>query len=137
MKNLPEPVDKELFRDVVLAVGVLECQVELVVLVEHGEAVLGVGPGTPLCAAGAVDVHLDVLLQLLGVLEPAVTGAAVGHEPSHACKPARRERKLFKGSVDEFTCSVIVRASVLLTPCCYCGELVGDLGLLANLGRSV
>jgi len=35
---VPEPIDKELFRDVVLAVGILEREVELVVLVEHVEA---------------------------------------------------------------------------------------------------
>jgi len=35
---VPESIDEELFRDVVLAVGILKRQVELVVLVEHVEA---------------------------------------------------------------------------------------------------
>jgi len=35
---VPESIDEELFRDVVLAVGILEREVELVVLVEHVEA---------------------------------------------------------------------------------------------------
>ena len=78
----PQPVDKELLRDVVFAVGVLEGEVELVVLVEHGEAVLCVGARTTLRPARPVDVDLDVLLELFGVLEAAVAGAAIGHKPS-------------------------------------------------------
>ena len=58
-QHLPEAVDKELFRDVVLAVGVLEGEVELVVAVQHAEAVLGLRPRTPLRAAAPVDVHLN------------------------------------------------------------------------------
>ena len=54
----PEAVDEELLRDVVLAVGVLEGEVELVVAVEHAEAVLGLRPRTPLRAARPVYVDL-------------------------------------------------------------------------------
>ncbi len=54
----PEPVDEELLRDVVLAVGVLEGEVELVVLVEELEAVFGLGARALLGAAGTVNVNL-------------------------------------------------------------------------------
>ena len=81
--NSPKPVDEELFCDVVFAVGVLKGQIELVVLVEHAEAVLCVGSRTPLCAARAVDVHFYVLLELLRVLEAAVAGATIGNKPGH------------------------------------------------------
>ena len=56
--NSPESVDEELFGDVVFAVGVLEGEVELVVAVQHPEAVLGLRPRTPLRAAAPVDVNL-------------------------------------------------------------------------------
>ena len=54
----PESVDEELFRDVVLAVGVLEGEVELVVAVQHPEAVLGLRPRAPLRPAAPVNVNL-------------------------------------------------------------------------------
>lgn len=44
---LPQSIDEELLRDVVLAVAVLEGQVELVVSVQHTEAFGALGPGTP------------------------------------------------------------------------------------------
>ena len=44
---LPQAVDEELLCDVVLAVGVLKGQVELVVRVEHRETFAVVRPGTP------------------------------------------------------------------------------------------
>jgi hypothetical protein len=43
---LPEPVDEELLCDVVLAVGVLEGQVELVLLVQHAKT-FRIRPRTP------------------------------------------------------------------------------------------
>ena len=59
LSHLPESVDKELFGDVVFAVGVLKGEVELVVAVKHPEAVLGLRPRTPLRAAAPVYVHLN------------------------------------------------------------------------------
>lgn len=79
----PQPVDEELLRDVVLAVGVLEGEVELVVLVQQAEALLRLVAKALELAARPVDVHLDVLGQLHGVLQAAVAGRAVGHEPRH------------------------------------------------------
>ena len=55
----PESVDVELLGDVVLAVGVLKGEVELVVLVEHVEAVARLGAGALLCAARAIDINLQ------------------------------------------------------------------------------
>ena len=55
-----------------LAVGVLEGQVELVVLVQQLEALVGAGPGAPVRPAGPVDVHVDVFPQLPGVRQPTV-----------------------------------------------------------------
>ena len=72
---------KRFLRDVVLAVGVLEGEVELVLLVEQVEAGLGLRAWTALRAAAAVDVDADVLLQLLGVVEAPVARAAVRDEP--------------------------------------------------------
>lgn len=77
---LRQPVHVELLRDVVAAVGVLEREVELVLAVQDLEA-LPVGARALERAAGAVDVHGDVLGQLAGVAEAAVAGAAVRYEP--------------------------------------------------------
>lgn len=85
-----EAVDEELLGDVVSAVGVLEGQVELVVSVEHLEALGRVGPRAPLGAARAEDVHPDVITQLLGVLKAVVARSAVRHEPRHLLRLVRR-----------------------------------------------
>ena len=55
-----------------LPVGVLEGQVELVVLVQQLEALVGAGAGAPVRPARAVDVHVDVFPQLPGVRQPTV-----------------------------------------------------------------
>lgn len=77
---LAQSVHEELLRDVIAAVRVLEGQVELVLPIEDLEA-LAVGAGTLEGAAGAVDVHGDVLGKFAGVGESTVAGAAVRYEP--------------------------------------------------------
>ncbi len=62
-----QPVHVKLLRDVVHAVGVLKGQVELVLPIQQAETVV-VRPGTLLRAALAVDVHRDVLREVLGVV---------------------------------------------------------------------
>ena len=59
-----EPVPEELLRDVALAVGVLEGQVELVVLGQHVPAVLRLRARAAVRAAASIDVHIDVSTQL-------------------------------------------------------------------------
>lgn len=66
--NLPKAIHKELFGNVVLAVGVLESEVELVVSIEHVETLGSRGAWTLLCATGSVDVHRYVLLQFMCIL---------------------------------------------------------------------
>lgn len=84
-KDVPtESIDKKLLGDVVLAVRILKCQIELVLLVQHAEAPIGLRPGTSLASARAVDVHGDVLGELAGVLESLVPRRAVGNEPCHS-----------------------------------------------------
>ena len=74
------PID--FFGDVVLAVRVLEGQVELVILLQHVEALL-VASGTLHVATGAVDIDCDVFLKFRRVLLPPVASVAVRHEPRH------------------------------------------------------
>lgn len=57
---LLQTVDKELLGDIVPAVGILEGEVELVLLIQHFQTV-GIGSGTVVGAACSVDVHWDVL----------------------------------------------------------------------------
>jgi hypothetical protein len=66
--HLPKTVYKEFFGDVVLAVGVLESEVELVISVKHVETLVGRGTWTLLGATGPVDVHRYVLLQFVCIL---------------------------------------------------------------------
>ena len=103
---MPEAVGEELLGDVVLAVGVLKGQIELVVVLQHVQAV------AILLLAGEVatlpiDIHLEILISLhlekcyhlpprnvcshhldifgkpLCIGQPFVLGIAVGHKPSH------------------------------------------------------
>jgi hypothetical protein len=60
--NLPKAIHKELFGNIVLAVGVLESEVELVVSIEHVETLGSCGAWALLCATGTVDIHRYVLL---------------------------------------------------------------------------
>jgi len=76
-----QSVDVELFGDVIATVGVLESQIELVVLGEDIEAVVTAVARTALGTAATVDVDIDVVFEILGVLEPIVLGTAVGDEP--------------------------------------------------------
>jgi hypothetical protein len=62
MYHLPEAIYKELLGDVVLAVGVLESEVELVVTIKHVETLVGRRAWTLVGAAGSVDVHRYVFL---------------------------------------------------------------------------
>ncbi len=43
------------------------------------------------CLGTSIVAHLNVFLQLLGVLEPPVAGAAVGDEPGHGPRLVGRE----------------------------------------------
>ena len=61
----PEAIDKELFSDVVPAVGVFEREVKFIVFVQHFETAAGAGARAPLRATGPVNVHPNVLAQLL------------------------------------------------------------------------
>lgn len=80
---LPESIDVKLFRDVIAAVRVFECQIKFVLVGQYVEALVAVVPETRHVAASAVNVDLDEFLQGAGVLEPVVLGAAIGHEPRH------------------------------------------------------
>ena len=59
MSLSPEAVDVELFSDVVLAVGVFESQVELVVLVQHVEAAVGLRSGALFRSTTAININLQ------------------------------------------------------------------------------
>jgi hypothetical protein len=60
--DLPKAIYKELFGNIILAVGVLESEVELVVSIQHVETLVGRGAWTFLSATGTVDVHRYVFL---------------------------------------------------------------------------
>lgn len=51
-------IHKELLSYVIPAIGVFECQVELVVVVEYIEAFVSGAPRTFVIATGAINVHL-------------------------------------------------------------------------------
>ena len=79
--NLHEPVDEEFFCDVIFAIRILKSQIKLIVSVQQLETLIRLGPWTPLGPTRSIDVYLDVFLQLFGIVETAVSGAAVGYEP--------------------------------------------------------
>lgn len=54
-----ECVHEELLGDVVHAIGILECQIEFVVVIEYVEAPVGCASGAFVGAARAVDVNLQ------------------------------------------------------------------------------
>ena len=73
------------FSDVIITDGVLEGQVELVVLLHHLVAVALVSSGALVldrtAGALAVNVNVHVLLHRLGILLPPGLRCAMGHEP--------------------------------------------------------
>ena len=70
--SLPEPIDKELFRDIIFAVWVFKCQIELVLRVQKLEASVGAGPGTSVGAAGSVNINIYIFSQLPRVIQSTV-----------------------------------------------------------------
>ena len=80
MDSLEEHVE-ELVRDVILADGAFEGEVEEVLLGEHLQA--GEALGTRLVTALPVDVDVDVLLKLLHVLLALTRNVAGADEPRH------------------------------------------------------
>lgn len=79
---VPESINEELLRDVVFAVGILEREIEFVVLVEHVEARLRLRARAAQAAARTVNVHLDVFREFPGIMHALISGMAVGNEPS-------------------------------------------------------
>lgn len=90
--HVPESVDEELLRDVVFAVGILEGEIEFVVLVEHVEARLRLRARTAQTAARAVNVHLDIFRELSGIMHALISGMAVGNEPGDLITQRRDHR---------------------------------------------
>ena len=68
----PQPIDKELLRDIVLAVGVLKSQVKLVLIVEHVETSAGT-TRTGLVAACTININRDVLAQLFCIIQASIS----------------------------------------------------------------
>ena len=58
-KVLLQSVDKELFRDIISAVGVLKGQVELVGCRQHAEALIAIATGTTEGATSTIYVNLE------------------------------------------------------------------------------
>ena len=71
---LPETINEELFRDVIFAVWVLKCQIELVLIIQELEASVGTGPGAPVGTAGPVNINIYVFPKLPRVIQSTVSG---------------------------------------------------------------
>lgn len=96
IKHIPESVDEELLRDVVLAVGVLERKIEFIILVEHIEAGLRLRSRTAQTAARSVNVHLDVFREFPGIMHALISGMAVGNEPGDLIKQRCRKERIYQ-----------------------------------------
>ena len=83
IKHLPEAVLKELLGNVILAVGVLEGKIELVVSIQHLVTFGFCGAWTLHGATLTVDIHSYVFLQLLCVFLSRVAFATIRYEPRH------------------------------------------------------
>jgi len=94
-KDLPKAIYKELFCNIILAVGVFKSEVELVVCIQHVETLVGRGAWTLLGATSTIDIHRYVFLQLVCVLQPTVPGATVRYKPRHlqCCTYYHKTRK--------------------------------------------
>lgn len=77
----PERVQEQFLGYIVNAVRVLEGQIELVVRLQHPEALRLVRSRTFQRSALAVHVHRNVFGQLVGVGQPVAGREAVRHEP--------------------------------------------------------
>ena len=66
--NLHEPVNEELLCDVIFAIRILKRQIKLIVSVQQLEALIRLGPWTPLGPTRSIDVYLNVFLQLFGIV---------------------------------------------------------------------
>ena len=76
-----ESIEPELLSDVVHTVGVLKCQIELVL--SQFIAALRAVSRTEFSSAVTEHINPDVLAELLRVLQPVVPGVAVADEPGN------------------------------------------------------